>query len=55
MFKSHLIKSNDRVLRKNEVDTYGAPVFAPDHKTSSTTAKMCTLSFGHCIYIEFLC
>jgi hypothetical protein len=26
MFKSHLIKSNHIVLRKNKVDTYGAPV-----------------------------
>jgi hypothetical protein len=28
--KSHQIKSNYKVLRKNEVDMYGAPVFAPD-------------------------
>ncbi len=26
MFKSHLIKSNHRVLGKNKVDTYGAPI-----------------------------
>ncbi len=26
IFKSHLIKSNHRVLRKNKVETYGAPV-----------------------------
>jgi hypothetical protein len=26
VFKSNLIKSNHRVLRKNKVDTYGAPV-----------------------------
>jgi hypothetical protein len=30
MFKSHQIKSNHRVLCKNEVDTYEAPVFEPD-------------------------
>ncbi len=30
VFKSHLMKSNHRVLRKNKVDTYGAPVFLPD-------------------------
>jgi hypothetical protein len=30
-FTSHLIKLNHRVLRKNLVDTYGAPVFAPDY------------------------
>jgi hypothetical protein len=28
MFKSYKIKSNHRVLRKNEVDIYGAPIFA---------------------------
>ncbi len=44
MFKSHLIKSNHRVLRKNEVDTYGAPVFTPVHNTIVTEAKMCTNS-----------
>ncbi len=26
MFKSHLLKLNHRVLGKNKVDTYGAPV-----------------------------
>jgi hypothetical protein len=31
MFKSNLIKSNHRVLRKNEVDTYEAPIFANDY------------------------
>ena len=29
MFKSHQIKSDHRVQRKNYVDTYGEPVFAP--------------------------
>ncbi len=29
-FKSHLIKRNHIILRKNKVDTYGAPVFVPD-------------------------
>ncbi len=27
MFKSHLIKPNQRIPGKNKVDTYGAPVF----------------------------
>ncbi len=26
MLKSHLIKSDHRVLRKNKIDSYGAPV-----------------------------
>jgi len=30
MFKSHQIKSNQRVLRKYKVGTYGAYIFAPD-------------------------
>jgi hypothetical protein len=31
MFKSHKIKSDHRVLRKNYVYAYGASVFAPDY------------------------
>ncbi len=27
VLKSHLTKSNHRILRKNTVDTYGAPVW----------------------------
>ncbi len=30
MFKSNYIKSNQRVLRQNKVDTHGAPIFVPD-------------------------
>ncbi len=44
MFKSHKIKSDDRVLRKNLVDTYGAPVFAPDYSAMGLAAKMRTNS-----------
>jgi hypothetical protein len=40
MFKNHLIKSNHKVLKKNEVDTYGPPVFAPDCSTTGLAAKM---------------
>ncbi len=43
MFQSHLIKSAHRVLRKDEVDTYRAPVFASDY--SATVFAM---------YIRFL-
>ncbi len=42
MFKSQLIKSNHRVLSKNEVDTYGAPVFAPNYSDIAYADKMCT-------------
>jgi hypothetical protein len=55
MFKSHLIKSNHRVLRKNEVDTYGAPVFAPDYSTTVLATKICTNSSEHSNHIIFLC
>jgi hypothetical protein len=55
MFKSHLIKSNHRVLRKNEVDTYGAPVFASDYSTTVLATKMCTNSNEHSMYNRFLC
>jgi hypothetical protein len=40
MFKSHLIKSDHRVLRKNEADTYGPPVFAPDYSAAGLATKM---------------
>ncbi len=44
MFKSHEIKSDQRVLRKNNVDTLGAPVFAPNYSTTGLAAKMQTNS-----------
>jgi hypothetical protein len=40
MFKSCKIKSNQKVLGKNKVDIYGAPVFAPDYSTTVLAAKM---------------
>ncbi len=54
MFKSHLIKSNHRVLRKNEVDTYGAQVFANDYSAIVLEAKMCTTSNGQSMNNRFL-
>ncbi len=33
-FNSHYINSNLRVLRKNKVDTYVAPIFAPDYSAT---------------------
>ncbi len=54
MFKSQLIKSNHRVLRKKEVDTYGASVFAPDYIATVLAAKMCTNSNEHSMYIRDL-
>ncbi len=44
MFKSHYIKSDHKVLRKNSVDTYGAPVFATDYSATGLAAKMWTNS-----------
>ncbi len=45
----------DRVLRKNKVDTYGAPIFAPDYSSATVlAAKMCTKSNDHSIFILFL-
>jgi len=54
MFKSHQINTNHKVLRKNEVDTYGAPVFAPDYSPIVSVAKTCTNSDEHSMYIRFL-
>jgi len=31
MFKNQYIKSNHRILRKNEVHTFGTPYIAPDY------------------------
>ncbi len=47
MFKSHLMKSNHIVLRKNKVDTNGGAVSAPDYSTTLLGAKICT--FEHFI------
>jgi len=44
MLKSHLIKSNHRVLRKNEVYTYGPPVFACYYTITLLKATMCSNS-----------
>jgi hypothetical protein len=54
MFKSNLIKSNYRVIRNNELNTYGAPVFACDYSTTDLAAKMCTNSNEHSMNIIFL-
>ncbi len=51
---SHQIKSNHIVLRKNEVNTYGAPVFAPEHSATVLAAKMCSNSKEHSTYFRFL-
>jgi hypothetical protein len=45
MFKSHKTKSNHRVLRKNEIDTYGATVFALDCSTTVLSAIMMFTTF----------
>jgi hypothetical protein len=40
MFKSYYIKSDHRILRKKIVDTYGAPLFAPDYSATGLAAKV---------------
>jgi hypothetical protein len=40
MVKNRKIKLDHRVLRKNEVDTYEPPVFAPDYSTTGLASKM---------------
>jgi hypothetical protein len=40
MFKSHKIKLNHSVLRKNLVDAYGVPVFAPDYSATGLATKI---------------
>ncbi len=47
MFKSHKIKSNHRVLRKNEVEIFGTPVFATGYSTIVLAAIICTNSNVH--------
>ena len=55
VFKTLLVKSKIRVLRKNKVDTYEAPVFAPDYSTTVLSAQMCTYFYDHSMSIRFLC
>jgi len=49
VFKSQLLKSNHRVQSKNSVDTYEAPVFAPDYMATVLVAKMFTYHHEHSI------
>ncbi len=53
-FESNLIKSNHPVLRKNDVDTFEAPVFAPNYSATVLAAKMCTNFIEHSMYIRSL-
>ncbi len=52
MSKFHKIKSNQRPLRKNEVDTYGPPVFAPDYSATGLATEILTPMNVLCI-IDF--
>jgi hypothetical protein len=54
MFKCHQIQSNHIVSRKNEADTYGASVFAPNYSATVLAAKMHSNSNEHSLYIRFL-
>ncbi len=55
MFKTQKIKLNHRHLQKYKVDTYEAPVFAPDYNVTVLTAKIHTNSHEDSMYIKFLC
>ncbi len=54
MFKIHYMKSNHRVPVKKVVDTYEAPVFTPNYSATVSSAKICTYSNEHAMYIRFL-
>ncbi len=54
MFKNYYIKSNHRVPRKNEVDTYGPPDFAPEYNATGIAAKCVLNPNEHSMYISFL-
>jgi hypothetical protein len=47
-------KLNLRVLRKNEVYTYGAPVLAFDYSATVLAVKMCTNPNEYFMYILHL-
>ncbi len=48
------MKSDHWVLRKNEADTYGEPIFAPDYSATILAAKMSINLNEHFMYIRFL-
>jgi hypothetical protein len=54
MFQCPKIISNHRVLKKNEVDSYGGLIFAPDDSDTILAAKVCTKSNEHSIYVRCL-
>jgi hypothetical protein len=44
-----------KVTKKNQVKTYGAPVFAPAYSDTVLEAKMCTNSNERSMYIRCMC
>ncbi len=58
-FKENFLKSFNEIKlqspKRNKVDTYGRPVYAPDKSATLLTAKICTSSNEHSMYIRFLC
>jgi len=53
MFKNHQIKSNHRVLWKNEVETHGLQILHLIIVPLGLAAKMCTNSNEHSMYLDF--
>jgi hypothetical protein len=43
------------IQRKNKVDIYGSPVFAPDYSAPVQAAELCTNSHEHSKYIRYRC
>jgi hypothetical protein len=55
MFKKSISKIKPESPLQIKVDTYLAPIFAPDHSADVLVAKMCTNQHEHSIQIRFLC
>lgn len=55
MFKKSVNKIKLESSLQISVDTYGTPIFAPDHSAGVLVAKICTNQHEHSIQIRFLC
>jgi hypothetical protein len=47
MFENQSIKSNHRVLIKHQLDTFVAPVFAPEYIATILVTELCTNQDEH--------
>ncbi len=53
MFKCHQIKPDHSPLKKNKVNIYGSPVFAPDYSLTCLVAKRWT-NYQWALHIRIL-